>query len=172
MTRSEFELIAQQLRAQMLKVALDFFGNRSDAEDVAQDAMLQLWRYCEQIDGNRNVSGLAVRVAKNCCVSHYRKQQNEQRFNGSDTGLTMLHKPDTSDSPQEQLEAEDTRRLMIEVMACLKPRERELFEMRRVDGLSTREISEQTGIPERSVSAMVSAARLKVFVELQKRLKK
>ena len=172
MTRSEFELIARQLRAQMLKVALDFFGNRNDAEDVAQDAMLQLWRYCEQIDGSRNVSGLAVRVAKNCCVSHYRKQQVEQRFNGSDTGQAMLHKPDTSDSPQEQLEAEDTRRLMTEVMSLLKPRERELFELRRMDGLSTKEISEQTGIPVRSISAMVSAARMKVLVELQKRLKK
>lgn len=171
MTRSEFELIAQQLRAQMLKVALDFFGNQNDAEDVTQNAMLQLWCYCEQIDSNRNVSGLAVRVAKNCCVSHYRKQQNEQRFNGSDNRLAMLHKPDSSESPQEQLEAEDTRRLIMNVMACLKPRERELFEMRRVDGLSTREISEQTGIPERSVSAMVSAARLKVLFELKKRMK-
>jgi len=172
MTRSEFELIAQQLRAQMLKVALDFFGNRNDAEDVAQDAMLQLWHFCEQIDVDRNVSGLAVRVAKNCCVSHYRKQQMEQRFNGSDTKLAMLHKPDTSDSPQELLEAEDTRRLMKEVMACLKPRERELFELRRINGLSIKEISEKTGIPERSISSMVSTARMKVFVELQKKLKK
>lgn len=172
MTRSEFELIAQQLRAQMLKVALDFFGNRNDAEDVAQDAMLQLWRYCEQIDGNRNVSGLAVRVAKNCCVSHYRKQQVERRLNGSDSRQAMLHKPDLSDSPQEQLEAEDTRRLLTEAMACLKPRERELFEMRRIDGLSTMEISQQTGIHERSVSAMVSAARFKVLYELKKRMKK
>lgn len=155
----------------MLKVALDFFGNRNDAEDVTQDAMLQLWRYCEQIDGSRNVSGLAVRVAKNCCVSHYRKQQVGQRFNGSDTGQTILHKPDTSGSPQEQLEAEETRRLMTEVMSLLKPRERELFELRRVDGLTTREISEQTGIPERSVSAMVSKARWKVLFELKKRMK-
>lgn len=171
MTRSEFELIAQELRTRMLKVALDFFGNRNDAEDVAQDAMLQLWRFCEQIDDNRNVSGLAVRVAKNCCVSHYRKQQVEQRLKDSDYGSAILHKPDPSDTPIEHLEAEDTRQLMTEVMACLKPRERELFELRRMDGFSIREISEQTGISERSVSAIVSAARWKVFVELKKRMK-
>ena len=45
MTRSEFERLAPQLRAQMLKVAQTFFGNQEDAEDVAQDAMLQLWRF-------------------------------------------------------------------------------------------------------------------------------
>ena len=63
MTQSEFEHIAQELRSQMLKVALDFFGSQDDAEDVAQDAMVQLWHYCERIDSGRNVSGLAVRVA-------------------------------------------------------------------------------------------------------------
>ena len=75
MTQSEFEHIALQLRGRMLKVALDFFGNQDDAEDVTQEAMLQLWRYCEQIVGSRGIEGLAVRVAKNCCVNLYRKRQ-------------------------------------------------------------------------------------------------
>lgn len=43
MTRLDFEHIAQQLRTQMLKVAMDFFGSKDDAEDVTQDAMIQLW---------------------------------------------------------------------------------------------------------------------------------
>lgn len=54
MTQSEFEHIAPQLRGRMLKVALDFFGNQDDAEDATQEAMLQLWRYCEQIVNSRN----------------------------------------------------------------------------------------------------------------------
>ena len=68
MTRSEFEHIAIKIRTQMLKVALDFFDSKDDAEDAVQEAMVQLWLYCERIDVNRNVEGLAVRVAKNSCV--------------------------------------------------------------------------------------------------------
>ena len=172
MTRSEFEVIASQLREQMLRVALDFFGSKYDAEDVVQEAMLQLWRYCEKIDQSRNVSGLAVRVAKNCCVSHYRKQLAMQRFHSMDNDVAIMHRPDTSRSPQELMETADAMQLMTEVMGLLKPRERELFELRRIDGLSTKQISEQTGIPKPSVSAMVSAARMKLFIELQKRLKR
>ena len=168
MTRSEFEHIAQQLRAQMLKVAQDFFDSKDDAEDVTQDAMIQLWRYCEQIDGSRNVQGLAVRVAKNCCVSHYRRQRQETNYKSQ---TLKLKPPIETELPQDQLEAEDTQRMMTEVMALLKPRERELFEMRRVEGLSTKQISEQTGIPTKSISAMVSGARMKVFLELKKRMK-
>ena len=149
MTQSEFEHIAQQLRSHVLKVALDFFESQDDAEDVAQDA----------------------RVAKNCCVNLYRKRQAAQQRSYTDIGPRVLRRPDTSDSPQELLEAEDTRRMMTEVVALLKPRERQLFEMRQTEGLSTEQISEQTGIPKASVTAMVSAARKKVLTELTRRMK-
>jgi RNA polymerase sigma factor (sigma-70 family) len=170
MIRTEFEQIAQPLRTQMLKVALDFFGLQDDAEDVTQDAMVQLWSYCEKIDSGRNVSGLAVRVAKNCCINYYRKRQAEQqRYHN--IGQQMVSQRDTSDSPQEILEAKDTQRMMNEVMALLKPRERHLFEMRQAEGLSTEQISGQTGISKTSVTVMLSAARKKVFTELKKRMK-
>ncbi|MBR5657133.1 MAG: sigma-70 family RNA polymerase sigma factor [Prevotella sp.] len=171
MTQSEFEHIAQQLRAQMLKVALDFFGSQDDAEDVAQDAMVQLWRYCEKIDSGRNVSALAVRVAKNCCISLYRKRQAENQRSHSEMDSRLLNQQDTSGSPQELLEAKDVQRMLTEVMAQLKPRERQLFEMRQTEGLSNEQISAQTGIPKTSITAMVSAARKKVFTELKRRMK-
>jgi RNA polymerase sigma factor (sigma-70 family) len=164
MTRSEFEHIAAQLRQRVLKTGLDFFGNREDAEDVAQETMVQLWRYLEHIDAERNVEALAVRVAKNCCVSLYRKQKQS-------ADIQALRHLETEDSPHARLEAEDTRRMLEETVALLKPRERQLFEMRAVMGLSTDEITAQTGIPKLSVTAMVSAARKKVFTELKRRMK-
>ena len=71
----------------------------------------------------------------------------------------------------ERLEEKDTRRMMHEAIARLKPRERQLFELRQMEELSTEEISAQTGILKSSVSAMVSAARKKVYEELLKRLR-
>ena len=170
MTRSEFEHIAAQLRQRVLKTGLDFFGNREDAEDVAQETMVQLWRYLEHIDAGRNVEALAVRVAKNCCVSISRKQNKFRTDTAAvaDSSLFTLH---SSLSPEAQLEAKDTQRMLSESIALLKPRERELFEMRQIEGLSTEEIAEQTGIPKPSITAMVSAARKKVFTELTRRMK-
>ena len=167
MTRSEFEHIAPQLRQRVLKVCLDFWRSRDDAEDAAQETMLQLWRYLEHIDAERNVEALAVRVAKNCCVSMHRKRQPQQPHPRPLSDGRGEYTP----SPQEQLEAQDTQRILSETLDLLKPRERQLFEMRAVMGLSTEEVSEQTGIPKLSVTAMVSAARKKVFTELTRRMK-
>ena len=169
MTRPEFEHIAAQLRQRVLKVGLDFFGSREDADDAAQDTMIQLWQYLEHIDAGRNVEVLAVRVAKNCCVSLYRKQQRSARFADIDT--RQLHHLEDGESPQQQLEAADTQRMLTETVALLKPRERQLFEMRTVFGLSTEDIAQQTGIPKASITAMVSAARKKVLTELKQRMK-
>ena len=43
MDRKEFENIVPALRPLMVKVGRDFFGNKDDAEDIAQDALVRLW---------------------------------------------------------------------------------------------------------------------------------
>ena len=172
MTRSEFEQIAAQLRQKVLKTGLDFFGNKEDAEDAAQDTMVQLWRYLEHIDAERNVEALAVRVAKNCCVSMYRKRKSlPQPLPKRGESNPALSQGEGEASPQEQLEAKDTQRMLDETLSLLNPRERQLFDMRALMGLSIDEIARQTGIPKLSVTAMVSAARKKVFTELKRRMK-
>ncbi|MBO5624776.1 MAG: sigma-70 family RNA polymerase sigma factor [Prevotella sp.] len=169
MTRSEFEHIAMPLRQRVLKVCLDFFGNREDAEDAAQDAMALLWRYLEHIDAGRNVEALVIRMAKNCCINIYRRQQRKAEI--IDINQQALRHQSDSASPQEQLEADDAQRMLAASLDLLSPRERQLFEMRRVEGLSTEDIARQTGIPKPSVAAMVSAARKKVLTELKRRMK-
>ncbi len=169
MTRSEFEHIAAQLRQRVLKVGLDFFSNKEDAEDVAQETMVQLWRYLEHIDAERNIEALAVRVAKNCCVNMYRRQSG--KADTIDIDQQADNRLESSVSPQALLEVQDAQRLLSEAMALLKPRERQLFELRQMDGLSTDEVASQTGIPKPSVTAMVSAARKKVLTELKRRMK-
>ena len=166
MTRQEFEHIAAQLRQKVLNVSTQFFASRQDAEDAAQEAMVQLWRYCEQIDASRNIDALAVRVAKNCCVSMYSRQRHT-----ADIDQQSIKTPTAEPSPQQQLEAQDTQRMLNEALSLLKPRERELFDMRAVMGLSNDEISSQTGIPKTSIAPMVSEARKKVMAELIKRMK-
>ena len=116
MTRSDFEHIAAQLRPLMLRVALDFFGATDEAEDVTQEAQLALWRYCERIDSERNVEGLAVRVTKNCCVSWHRRHHSLPTVTDSSPSVTASA---LSPSPHELLEAKDAQTLLAEALARL-----------------------------------------------------
>ena len=142
----------------------------ADAESGA--GLLRITGRCRRRGTGRDgAAGLAVRVAKNCCVNLYRKRKSAKQQRFEDISPRMLRQEDTADSPQERLEAQDTQRMMDEVVALLKPRERQLFEMRQTEGLSTADIAEQTGIPKASVAVMLSTARKKVLTELTRRMK-
>jgi len=98
-------------------------------------------------------------------VSMYRRQTPQTDVQGVKLNAEL------EASPQEELEAKDAQRMLSEALGLLRPRERQLFEMRQMEGLSTEEVAKQTGIPKLSVTAMVSAARKKVFTELKRRMK-
>ena len=149
----------------MVKVGRDFFGNQMDAEDVAQEALLRLWKYCERLDADRNLEALAVKVAKNVCVDLYKSRNTYEDEITSDIASPP------SQSADAELHAKEVQQKIDEAMERLNPRERDLLKARQLEGKSAEEISEQTGIPKSSVKSMISKARKKLKMDLQKHLK-
>ena len=149
----------------MVKVGRDFFGNQMDAEDVAQEALLRLWKYCERLNADRNLEALAVKVAKNVCVDLYKSR------NTYEDEITYDIASPPSQSADAELHAKEVQQKIDEAMERLNPRERDLLKARQFEGKSAEEISEQTGIPKSSVKSMISTARKKLKMDLQKHLK-
>jgi RNA polymerase sigma factor (sigma-70 family) len=149
----------------MVKVGRDFFGNQMDAEDVAQEALLRLWKYCERLNADRNLDALAVKVAKNVCVDLYKSRNTYEDEITSDIASPP------SQSADAELHAKEVQQKIDEAMERLNPRERDLLKARQLEGKSAEEISEQTGIPKSSVKSMISKARKKLKMDLQKHLK-
>lgn len=149
----------------MVKVGRDFFGNQMDAEDVAQEALLRLWKYCERLNADRNLDALAVKVAKNVCVDLYKSR------NTYEDEITYDIASPPSQSADAELHAKEVQQKIDEAMERLNPRERDLLKARQFEGKSAEEISEQTGIPKSSVKSMISTARKKLKMDLQKHLK-
>ena len=167
MDKTTFEQTMERLRPLILRIGRDFFGSADDAEDVAQETLIRLWQYCQRLDESRNIEALAVRMAKHCCVDMQRRSRIETIREDDDGPVTI---PSLAPSPHEELEQKEGVAALDEAVDTLKPRERQLFEMRQQEGLSTEEIAEQTGIPRASVQSMISMARKKVFNELKKRM--
>ena len=163
MSPKEFENIVPVLRPLMVKVGRDFFGNDADADDVAQEGLIRLWRYCERLSAERNMEALAVKVAKNICVEIYRKRTTKT------ISLTdRLESNEASDDADANIVAGETQQKIDEAMERLSPRERDLLRKRHIEGHTAEEIATETGIPKPSVKSMISMARKKMIKELQK----
>ena len=163
MSPQEFENIVPELRQLMVKVGCDFFGNQTDAEDVAQEGLIRLWNFCERLDARRNMEALAIRVAKNVCVETFRKRSNNT--------ITLDDRLEDNTTADANLDAEDTQHKIDEAIERLSPREQELFQKRHIEGHTAEEIANETGIPKPSVKSIISMAKRKLIKDLQKILK-
>lgn len=163
MSPQEFENIVPELRQLMVKVGCDFFGNQTDAEDIAQEGLIRLWNFCERLDARRNMEALAIRVAKNVCVETFRKRSNNT--------ITLDDRLEDNTTADANLDAEDTQHKIDEAIERLSPREQELFRKRHIEGHTAEEIANETGIPKPSVKSIISMAKRKLIKDLQKILK-
>jgi RNA polymerase sigma factor (sigma-70 family) len=163
MSPQEFENIVPELRQLMVKVGCDFFGNQTDAEDIAQEGLIRLWNFCERLDARRNMEALAIRVAKNVCVETFRKRSNNT--------ITLDDRLEDNTTADANLDAEDTQHKIDEAIERLSPRERELLRKRHIEGHTAEEIANETGIPKPSVKSIISMAKRKLIKDLQKILK-
>ena len=138
MTRQAFEHIAHELRPRLKDIGRRFFGDEDRAEDIAQETLMRLWLLRDRIAPQADIEPLAVRMAKNLCVSEWRKQQVRQ---GQVVRVEIV---------------------LRHAISLLKPAEQRLFRMRHEAEMDISQIASATGIGERSVSAMLSTAKRKL----------
>ena len=151
----------------MLSVGRSFFGNDDDAEDVAQEGLVALLKFCDRMDANSKHDALAIRIAKHCCMDIVRKRKSNLFVSGRQAEEIAPPGHDVGASPHEDLETKELHQAMNQAVQNLKPSERRLFEMRQIEGLPLDEISKQTNIAKPSIKSIVSTARKKIFKELQ-----
>lgn len=161
MTRIEFERTLLKTRSKMLRVATDFFHDEENAEDIVQEVYERMLRRGWH-EGD-DLEALLIRATKNLCVSVWRRQKLRETERLENIPEPMGHL--TADMPllqQEQCMSLENaiRRLPLS--------EQRLIRMKS-DDLSLKEISEQTGIPKRSASAMLSTARKRLMDILKRR---
>jgi RNA polymerase sigma factor (sigma-70 family) len=156
MTQQEFEHIVPRLRPRLKDIGRQFFGNEDMAEDIAQETLMRLWMLRERIEPQTDIEPLAIRMAKNLCVSEWRKQKVRQ---GNAQQVKLIAREDV----HRDVEMKEEVARLQKAVGQLKPVEQRLFRMRHEAEMDIQQISTVTGIGVRSVSAMLSNAKRKLL---------
>lgn len=155
MTQTEFEHLLLQTRDEMMRVAMSFFHNREDAEDVVQEVCVRMlergWK------SGDNIEALLIKATKNLCVSVWRRQKRVvPSSSGEGTG-------EAADAPLLQ---QEQKKQLDKAIAGLTPSEQRFIRMKGEE-LSIEEIAEQVGVSKRTASTMLWQAKKRLLTFLK-----
>ena len=111
--------------------ALRMLGDRAEAEDVAQEAMLRLWRIApEWRQGEAKVTTWLYRVVSNLCTDRLRKARRTRPLDAADDP------PSPAPAAVAQLTEADRMAALHAALMELPERQREAVSLRHLEGLA------------------------------------
>ncbi len=140
-------ILAERFLPRLYGHAMRMLNDRAEAEDVAQEAMLRLWKIAPAWrQGEAKVSTWLYRVVANLCTDRLRRRRG--------VGLDSIAEPaDDAASAEDGLVRAQRVAALQEALMRLPARQRQAVVLRHVEGLSNPEIA---AVMEVSVEAVES----------------
>ncbi len=133
--------------------AARLLGDRAEAEDVAQEALIRLWKIApEWRMGEAKVTTWLYRVTANLCIDRKRRQRS--------VDLETVPEPeDGQASADERLQEAARIDALQAALNTLPDRQRQAVVLRHLDGLGNPEIAEIMDMSVRAVESLTARGK-------------
>jgi RNA polymerase sigma-70 factor (ECF subfamily) len=159
---SELEQVVNEafvtLRDPIYRYVFAAVGNPGDAEDLAQEAFIRLFRDLRKGHTIENVRAWLFRVAHNLVIDFIRRSPVPERFEGPAYERVTEEVPDPSPNAEQQIVGEASRQRLLRHLTL---QERRCMEL-RAEGLRYREIAEVLSLRIPTVQSTLGRAIKKI----------
>lgn len=156
--RAALEMLLPRYRNRVFRLALSMLGNRSDADDVAQDIFLRLWRALPTYSGRASLSTWIYAISRNACISQLRKRRPQVSLDDPDAqsypSMPELAAPAIDDSAVTSVSG---------LLDALPARYRAVITLFYMEDKSCEQTATALGLPVGTVKAMLHRARRRII---------
>ncbi len=156
MTRKQFVKEVLPFSEKVYRLSFRFLKDSEKAKDMVQTIFCKLWDKREQLDSLNSVEGFIIRMTKNACLDKIKLRKNQ-------TEIQNYHKVTLPNYDSKEYLA-----VTKQVIATLPEKQRQIIELRDLEGFSFEEISTMMEIPLNNIRVSLSIARKKVRNEIKK----
>jgi RNA polymerase sigma-70 factor (ECF subfamily) len=160
-----FELLVRRFERRAWRVARNMVPSDEDAQDIAQEAFLRIFRHLERFDFQHEFSTWLYRIVTNLAIDHLRRRRpavSTSGLLGEDEDLDLVD--EKALSPSAGLEQVDTAREVHACLAALPEHFRSVMVLRELEGLACTRIAEIVGATHVTVRWRLHRGR-KLFQE-------
>ncbi|OJV55360.1 MAG: hypothetical protein BGO31_20745 [Bacteroidetes bacterium 43-16] len=149
---------AQRLTIKLISLLRD----RELAGDILQDVFVKVWERRELINSSQSLSGYLYTIAANMAKDTFRSAMHRQLYIHAHSGLE-----EGTDTVSRFVDQKDMQLAIEQALAKLPPRQREVYTLYKIEGLSYKEIQDMLGIGKPAVNRLLQEAGKKMREYLQ-----
>jgi len=162
-----WQLLVERHSRRVLNIAYQFTGRRDEAEELAQEVFLRVFRSLHQFDLTTHFVPWLVRVSRNLCIDEHRSRAREKAALVADE-VDPERAEDTGASPYRNLEEKELEQRVRRGLAELGEELRTALVLRDLQGLSYSEIAEVLHLAVGTVKSRIHRGRLELATLLSK----
>ena len=145
------------------RLCLGFLARRTEADDVAQDAMLHILDKIKKWDPSRDYSSWRNKVVLNLCRDRLRIVARQNAHEEKVARLQTEHGRELLiEQPSKSASAKELRDWLERSLSLLAPREREAFVLIDLEGFTAAEAAQQLDLSASTLRASLTLARRKL----------
>src|SRR5687767_1696410 len=154
-----FQALVERHRSMVYRVAFQFAGNHHDAEDIAQEVFIKVYRSLDRFRQDAQLTSWLYRIVMNACIDHRRRQVPAgSTASGEEAEQRLLNVHEETPGPEDRAYAGELGEVLQAEIARLPHGQRIVFVMRHHHGLKLCEIAEALGLAEGTVKRQLHAA--------------
>jgi RNA polymerase sigma-70 factor (ECF subfamily) len=150
-------------------VALRMLGNDALARDIVQETLVTIWQKLEKIKSAEVYKTWIYRIVVNKCYDQMRKRKRNPEFNANETTWKLISNT-VSQGPSVELENSEISKIITVLTQKLSPKQKAVFVLSDLEGMTNDEISEITGLSKSAVKANLYYARKSISEKVEKYL--
>jgi RNA polymerase sigma-70 factor (ECF subfamily) len=158
-----FEELLNKYKAAVFSICYRMVRNRTDAEDLSQDAFIRTFSVLDRYDPSYPFSSWLFRITSNLCIDFLRRRRGDtisldQPIAGAE-GDIQRQLPAGTVKPDREMETKEMMATLEEAITSLPEHYRIIVVLRHQEQMSYEEIAENLGIPLGTVKARIHRAR-------------
>ena len=163
-----FRALVDLYKEQAVRIAYSITGNLADAQDVAQDAFIRVYRKIGAFNFNSQFSTWIYRIVVNLCRDFLRKKNRSRLVlndNGQSRPVEERIKDERTPDPAKKLLIKELKAKIDNALILLPEKQQIVFSLKYKKDMKIREIAELMGIS-------VSTVKMHLFRATDKMQKK